>query len=91
MVEITVSTSWTRVNGQWHRRQTTTITDGARHWETTKFRIKSWPWRWSGEIPAHWWMNFYAKVLSRFATAENLSNPAVLRSTLAETGHRDMA
>lgn len=28
--------------------------------------------RWSGEVPAQKWMNFYTKVLSRFATTKNL-------------------
>jgi hypothetical protein len=28
--------------------------------------------RWSGEVPAQKWMNFYTKVLSRFATAKSL-------------------
>ena len=28
--------------------------------------------RWSGEVPAHKWMNFYTKVLSRFATTKSL-------------------
>ena len=28
--------------------------------------------RWSGEVPAQKWMNFYTKVLSRFATTKSL-------------------
>ncbi len=28
--------------------------------------------RWSGEVPSQKWMNFYTKVLSRFATTKNL-------------------
>lgn len=28
--------------------------------------------RWSGEVPAQKWMNFYTKVLSRFATSKSL-------------------
>ncbi|MDQ2776099.1 MAG: hypothetical protein M3Y57_14460, partial [Acidobacteriota bacterium] len=28
--------------------------------------------RWSGDVPAQKWMNFYTKVLSRFATTKNL-------------------
>src|SRR5208283_5278652 len=28
--------------------------------------------RWSGDVPAQKWMNFYTKVLSRFATTKSL-------------------
>lgn len=28
--------------------------------------------RWSGEVPAQKWMNFYTKVLSRFVTTKSL-------------------
>jgi hypothetical protein len=29
--------------------------------------------RWSGEVPALKWMNFYTKVLTRFATGDGLT------------------
>jgi hypothetical protein len=63
--------------------QTATITDGPGIGETTKtsdgeatvrppISDKIAALRWSGEVPAQKWMNFYTKVLSRFATTKSL-------------------
>ena len=63
--------------------QTTTLPGGSSITETTKrgdgekaiqFPIADTveALRWSGEVPAQKWMNFYTKVLSRFATTKNL-------------------
>jgi hypothetical protein len=62
--------------------QMTTTAGGSSIAETTKtgdgekttlpIADKSVALRWSGEVPAQKWMNFYTKVLSRFATTKSL-------------------
>jgi len=37
--------------------------------------------RWSGEVPSQKWMNFYTKVLSRFATTKNLRLTVVVEAS----------
>jgi hypothetical protein len=63
--------------------QPTTTTGGSSITEATKpgdgeknvqlpVAAKTAALRWSGEVPAQKWMNFYTKVLSRFATTKSL-------------------
>lgn len=63
--------------------QTTATTGGTSEIDTTKTGVdekavptpgtdKTVTLRWSGEVPAQKWMNFYTKVLSRFATTKSL-------------------
>ena len=65
------------------RSQPTTTTGGSSITEATKpgdgekhvqlpVAAKTAALRWSGEVPAQKWMNFYTKVLSRFATTKSL-------------------